>query len=326
MRAYDFNGTIYRGNCVREFTLFCLLRQPGLVRFLPGQLWAAVSYWFGAITETTFWARFYAYLGGLKNFEETLAAFWTQARLQKLRPLYLAGKSPRDLVLTTSAECLLRPACLSLGLPLIGSVVVPETGAVLGRACSGEEKLRRFRAAYPQGVLESFWSARLSDGAVAMEAGERRIVRGRKTIDWETYEAKEPMLRKWLRACISPEFFRFWCVGWVNLAAAWCLEAGFTLVLPPNIAFTVGYLLSLLVSFFMNSKVTFKVPMTLGRLGPFLLGYIPNFIVQSLTVLLFHNGLGLSPFLAYLIAAVVGTPVTFLTLKLLVFDRKKKGE
>jgi putative flippase GtrA len=184
------------------------------------------------------------------------------------------------------------------------------------------EKLARFRSAFPGEEIGAFFSARLGDEPLAKAAKEAYLIRGGRALPWEEYLAKEGRLHAWLRHFLSPEFFRFWCVGWLNMAAAWLLEAGWSLVFSPNLAFTVGYLMSLFVSFILNSKITFRAPVSYLRFWRYLISYIPNFVVQSLTVLIFHNWLGLPHLLAYFIAAIVGTPVTFCCLKFFAFQKQ----
>lgn len=325
MRVYSFNRTIYRGCVEREFYFFCLRRYPGLLHYLPGQIWATLRYWFGSLSRTGFWEAFHRYFQGIPEFQSCLAEFWTEQRLRKLKKLFLIRKREGDVILTGVPDCLLEPVQQRLGLRhLIASVVDPVSGSYTGLSCHGAEKLNRFRQSFPNEGIEEFWSAALTDEAVAFNAAQRKIVRGNRLLDWDEFEKKEGPRRKWLRTWISPEFFRFWCVGCVNMAVAWGLEAVWSIFLPPNPAFAVGYVLSLLVSFVLNSKVTFGAPLTFYRLGRFMLSYIPNFLVQLLSVFVFYNLLGWPHLLAYYLAAIVGTPVTFLCLKFFAFRGQGK--
>lgn len=320
MKVYDFDGAVYRGNSVWEFYWFCLRRHPRILTCLPRQIWVLLCCWFGVKPRAAFWQAFYAYFQYLPDVDDLASEFWNERRLRKLNRAYLAVRGEKDLILSASPECLLKPVCRELGVGFIGAIVDSKTCAWLG--CSATEKLHRFRQQYPKDPIEMFWSTRLSDHPVAQEANKRCVVRGSMVTDWDEIVAREGYWRNWLGHLISPEFFRFWCVGWINMVAAWVLEASWSLLFSPNLAFTIGYLMSLLFSFVMNSKITFRTDMTVYRLGIYVLSYVPNFLVQTLTVLLFHNLLQWPYLLTYFLAAVVGTPVTFFCLKFFAFRKR----
>lgn len=225
------------------------------------------------------------------------------------------------MVLSSLPEVLLKPICDWLGLRYLGFFLQESRESEEGRTFQSSEKLARFRKEFPGEVIERFWTAHYSDRQIVLEAEERRMVWGGELLSWDEFVRKEPKWRRWLRTWLSPEFFRFWCVGWFNLVAAWILEVLWSELLPPNIGFSVGYFMSLLVSFTLNSKITFKVPMTVYRLVRFILSYIPNFLVQTLTVLLFYNLLQFPHSVTYFLAAAVGTPVTFICLKWFAFRK-----
>lgn len=322
MKVYDFDGAVYRGNSAWEFYFFCLRRYPKIILCLPRQIWVLLCCWFGAKPQAVFWQAFYVYFRYVPDVNLLATQFWSERRLQKLNRAYLAVRGKEHLILSSSPECLLKPVCLALNVGFVGSIVDAKTGSANFLGCCGTEKLRRFREQFPKEKIEMFWSTRLSDHPVARQAEKSCIVRGDRVIEWDTILRREAYWRNWINHLLSPEFFRFWCVGWINMAVAWALEASWSLVFSPNFAFTVGYAMSLLFSFVLNSKITFKTVMTMERLGKYILSYIPNFLVQTLTVLLFHNLLHWPHLVAYFLAAIVGTPVTFFCLKFFAFHKR----
>lgn len=86
--------------------------------------------------------------------------------------------------------------------------------------------------------------------------------------------------------------------------------------------FILGYIISIVTSFFLNSKFTFKQKPTAKTFIKFPISYIPNFIFQYLMVFLF-TALNLNSTLAYICAAILGTPITFAAMKLMVFRKRK---
>lgn len=90
-----------------------------------------------------------------------------------------------------------------------------------------------------------------------------------------------------------------------------------------NLAFAIGYIISLTVSYILNSIFNFKRRLTFLRYGKFLLSYIPNFIIQNIVTFIFLNILNVHHVIAYIVASLLGTPVTFLFLKVFAFGEKK---
>lgn len=94
-----------------------------------------------------------------------------------------------------------------------------------------------------------------------------------------------------------------------------------------NLTFIIGYILSMIISFFLNTHFTFKERPTFKKFIKFPISYIPNFIIQyGIVGLLTMLGLCSQDWqktLAYLFAAVIGIPITFITMKFFVYSKKK---
>ena len=91
------------------------------------------------------------------------------------------------------------------------------------------------------------------------------------------------------------------------------------LVRNANLAFNIGYLLSNGNAYLLNSRFVFPTRMTLARYVKFFLSYVPNYIIQNAIV--FINLLGLPSLASYLLAAILGVPITFLCVKIFAFGR-----
>ena len=146
-----------------------------------------------------------------------------------------------------------------------------------------------------------------------------------------------PSVMKSIRPFLTIQFFIFMGIGIVNTffaaVIATLLDVGETLILPPNHAillfaknfranFITGYIASIVLSFFLNSKYTFCRKPTLKRFIKFPISYIPNFLFQYIMVFIFTS-LHWNSTAAYITAAILGTPITFISMKLMVFQKKK---
>ena len=88
-----------------------------------------------------------------------------------------------------------------------------------------------------------------------------------------------------------------------------------------NLAFNIGYLLSNVNAYLLNSLFVFPTRMTLVRYVKFFLPYVPNYIIQNAIVFVAYNLLGLPSIASYLLAAILGVPITFLCVKIFAFGR-----
>ncbi|MBQ9376965.1 MAG: GtrA family protein [Schwartzia sp.] len=122
---------------------------------------------------------------------------------------------------------------------------------------------------------------------------------------------------------LTREFLIFLVIGCVNTFNSTLLAWLYAfIVIDRNLAFNFGYITSCAVAYWLNSTFVFPEPLSFRRLVRFFISYIPNYIIQNIIVLIFYNLLGFHPIVSYLIAAVLGVPVTFLCVKLFAFGRK----
>ncbi len=323
MNAYDFDNCIYGGDCTIDFFRFCLSKKRALVRFLPHQLWGFVLYAFGFIDKTAFKQRFFCFLQGVEHLDGTLAAFW-DAHEAKICAWYLERQQENDVIISASPEFLLKPCCDRLGISrLVASRVDSATGVFSGENCYGAEKPKRLMEDLGIQSLDAFYSDSLSDLPMAQRANESFLVRKGQILRWEDYRMSA--LDKVKRSFFSFEFLRFLVIGGINTFNGVVFSYLFSKILPAQVAFWCGYLLGLCISYLLNSALTFHAPLKLTRMLRFFVSYIPNFLIQNVVVYLVHGVFGQTELTAYILAAVIGIPVTFLLLKLFAF-RKKKDE
>ena len=121
----------------------------------------------------------------------------------------------------------------------------------------------------------------------------------------------------------SRAFLIFLLIGGINtldctVLASCLIWAG----MDGNLAFNIGYILSNIIAYWLNSLFLFPEPLRLARYGRFFLSYIPNYLIQNIIVFVVYNLLGLPSVVSFLLAAFIGLPVTFLLVKLFAFQRR----
>ena len=118
-------------------------------------------------------------------------------------------------------------------------------------------------------------------------------------------------------------FFKFLVVGVINTFDC-SLFAMLLMMLSidGNLAFNLGYLLSNMLAYALNSWWTFPEPLSWRRYVKFMISYIPNAVIENVIVVVFYNWLGAPPLVSFLLAAVLGMPVTYILVKWFAFDRR----
>ncbi len=129
-------------------------------------------------------------------------------------------------------------------------------------------------------------------------------------------------INKFKSMFFNKEFIIFIIIGVINTLSSTVFAMIYSSVLPATIAFVPGYLTGVVVSYTLNSIVTFKEKLSLTKFIKFGISTIPNFIIQWVTVYIVVQVLGIHKLIAYGLAAIVGVPVTFVILKLFVFMKK----
>ena len=120
----------------------------------------------------------------------------------------------------------------------------------------------------------------------------------------------------------NKEFILFIIIGVINTFNGVIFSYIYSSFLNENVAFVVGYISSLVISYILNSYVTFKEKLEFKKLIKFAISYIPNFIIQNIIVLIVFNMMGFDKLIAYALAAIIGVPVTFICMKFFAFKEK----
>lgn len=321
MNVYDFDKTIYDGDSTADFIFYSIKKHPKVLLNLPLTIWAYFLYIIGVYTKTKFKEKMYRFLLYIPDIDKEVENFW-KIQIKNIKKWYLNQKKQDDLIISASPEFLLKPICAILGVSLIASVVDKKSGKYSGENCHGKEKVKRMYAKIPYPQIEEFYSDSLSDEPLAKEALQAFIVDGNDMISWEDYEPSK--MTKIKQMFFSGEFIMFIIVGVVNtfngVLFAWLYSLFIT---NANLAFIVGYITSTIISYILNSIFTFKEGFSVIKYIKFFISYIPNFIIQNITVIIFYNILSWPKIPVYALAAVIGVPVTFLFMKIYAFKNKK---
>lgn len=129
------------------------------------------------------------------------------------------------------------------------------------------------------------------------------------------------IVKKTKETFLSWQFIKFIIIGVINTLSTTIFASLFPKSINANIAFILGYLMGTIISYVLNSIFTFKEKFAIPKYIKFFISTIPNYLVQQVSVIVIYNMLGMNRYIAYLFAAIIGVPVTFVLLKVFAFKK-----
>lgn len=178
INIYDFDNTIYKGDCTIDFYLFCVRQNPLLIKYLPYQFLHFVLYVFKLESTTNFKSRFFVFLHGIDDVDKQVRLFW-DGHYQKIKRWYLEKEHSKDVIISSSPDFLLRPVFQKLKAhTLIATSINSATGIINGQNCKGQEKVIRLKQIITEHVVEETYTDSLSDRPILALAKRPYIVKG----------------------------------------------------------------------------------------------------------------------------------------------------
>lgn len=183
MNVYDFDKTIYDGDCATNFFFYSLKKRPKLMLAILKLPFSFMRFKMGTISRTIMKQSLYQYVKHIDNLEDEVKEFWQQEK-HKIKDWYLAQKDSSDLIISASPEFLIQPICDELNVQWMASKLDPTTGKYDGFNCYGEHKVDRYREFYEDEMMDDFYSDSLSDSPLAKLAKKAYFVKGNTITEW----------------------------------------------------------------------------------------------------------------------------------------------
>ena len=181
MNVYDFDHTIYDGDCTLDFYFFCIKRHSKVLLSLPNSVKYMILYMMHACSREKFKEVFYSFLAYVPEIDREIEKFWDKNE-RKIKKFYLEQSKEDDLIISASPEFLIENICCRLEVCYIASKVDKNDGKLLGPNCRGEEKVKEFKKRYPEGKIEKFYSDSYSDIFLARISDAAFKVSGNKIV------------------------------------------------------------------------------------------------------------------------------------------------
>lgn len=129
------------------------------------------------------------------------------------------------------------------------------------------------------------------------------------------------LIRKLKKIYLNKEFVIFVVIGCINTLAGTGFSWIYASLLDDITAFVMGYATGIVVAYTLNAAFTFKKKWAFIDLIKYGISCIPNFVIQFIVVYIVISLLGIYKLWGYLLAAIIGVPVTFIILKIFVFKK-----
>lgn len=176
MNCFDFDQTIFKGNSMRRFFFFCLLRLPYLLLYLPVQIIAALLYAVRILNKDAFLRAAEGFVLFVPCKRRFVQSFWKH-NFRRIKEWYLQIRASNDVVISASPQWLVRPACDLLEVTCIATDASPKT-YLCGTHCYGAQKIAYFQRTFPQTQPKAFYSDSLSDEPMLRLAEKGYLVSG----------------------------------------------------------------------------------------------------------------------------------------------------
>ena len=185
MNVYDFDGTIFYSDCSVGFALWCMKRHPKLwFTYFPGLLKSIIQHNRGKIPNYRLQRKMFSYLTMIDDFDEQIEKYWDKYEC-RISEWYLAQKSPDDLIISASPDCIIGPIAKRLGVNYMATEFDREYGVFMNNLMYAKEKARYiFDHGFP--VIDNFYSDSLADTPLALCAEKAHLVKDHAStvVDW----------------------------------------------------------------------------------------------------------------------------------------------
>lgn len=120
---------------------------------------------------------------------------------------------------------------------------------------------------------------------------------------------------------MNNQFVRFFVIGVINTLGTYIIYLLMLLLFNHNTAYTIAYVLGILMAYVLNSKFTFKVEFSLKRMLQYPMVYLVQYLINIVMLNIFVLKYGVNDRIAPIIVIVISIPITFLLSKFILIRR-----
>lgn len=124
---------------------------------------------------------------------------------------------------------------------------------------------------------------------------------------------------------INREFYRFIFWGGVNTLAGYLIYAFLLLWLPSLVSYSIAYILSIFISYFLNSKFVFNQQLRLSKAIKYPRVYVTQYLLGAISLFLLVEVLRINKLIAPALVVLLTIPVTYSLSRRIVRGRQDDG-
>lgn len=185
MNVYDFDNTIYKGESAIDFFAYYLKRDPKLLAYVPKVIVALLKYKarkisidqalneYGTLVEN--------YCRSIEDLQGDIVKFW-DININKIKPFYAEIRKDDDVILSAGFDVVLEEMGRRTGIKNIVATETDRENFRIINFCFRENKVKAFKARYPDAVIENFYTDSLNDQPIIDLAQNAYLVKGNRII------------------------------------------------------------------------------------------------------------------------------------------------
>lgn len=178
MNGYDFDKTIYKGDCSQDFFVYMIFSRPYLLVFFPWYLLILLLYAGKLISKKTTKECLFFFVPWFKNIDKIVDKFW-QKHANGIKEWYAKQRTEEDVIVSASLSFILKPIMETLNIKYwIATNYDTKSGKIDGENCYGEQKIIEFSKLFEIDKLDAFYSDSLSDLPIMEKAKKAYLVDG----------------------------------------------------------------------------------------------------------------------------------------------------
>lgn len=315
MNIYDFDGTIYDGDSGVDFIKYSFRRRPfSVLKSFIKTFFKYLKYKRGQIEFKEVKGTIFSFVTHIDDLDNYVKKF-VQKHKKKIKKFYLEQRHKDDFIITASLDFYVKPLCHSVGIKrIVATKYDTNKGKIIGNNCKGEEKANIVAKMFSK-KFENLYTDSKADKPLIKFANNTYIVKKNELIKYDdNYKFKNGVF--------NFDFIIFVFCGGLGTITNFVCSSLISRRTNPVLAYAIGYSISLLVTYILNMIYIFRRKLNIKDFIKFVISYIPNFIILFLFVYIFINKIGWNKYLVYLLAALIGLPITFIILKIKTFKDK----
>ena len=180
MNVYGFDNTIYDGEAIIDFLMFCVKKDISLTKYIPVATRTVMLYKSNLLSIDKLYELIDQISSKIiKNKDQAnslVREFWLHHK-HKLNKYFLDKINSDDVIITASPRILISGISNQLK---TNNIICSELNLETGKfdfLCFGENKLIAFKEKYPNATIEEFYTASLSDSSIIEKSQKAFLVK-----------------------------------------------------------------------------------------------------------------------------------------------------